>query len=148
MKSASSTAMNAWRRPRTTASIAKTLLFVWLFAIVASWANACLLESRADHLRGATDHVAATTTGAAHVPEADHPDDPGRAACLDLCDDEQSAVPKVATPGVPDLMATPMVATLPWSLAAVEAGFPRERPLAAAPPPQRPVAIRFLRLTI
>lgn len=140
--------MNVWRRPRTTAKVAKALLFVWLFAIVASWANACLLESRGDHVRGAPAHAATLTTGTAHASGDDHPDDPGRAACLDLCDDEQSTIPKYGTSIVPGLMAAPMIASTLWSLAIIESSFPRERPLAAAPPPERPVAIRFLRLTI
>ena len=140
--------MNAWRQPRTTVRVAKILLFVWLFAIAASWANACLLESRGDHARGAPAHAALLAAGAAHSPSADHPDDPGRSACLDLCNDEQSTIPKYGTSSVTDLMTTPMIASTLWSLAVIESSIRREHPLAAAPPPERPVAIRFLRLTI
>jgi hypothetical protein len=125
------------------------MLFVWLFAIAASWVNACLLQPRGDHARSATDHAAMAATGTAHeVSSGAHSNDPGRVACLDVCDDERSTIPKYATASVADLAAAPMIASALWSLAVAKAAFPRERPLAAAPPPERPVAIRFLRLTI
>ncbi len=140
--------MNAWRRPKTTARVATTMLFVWLFAIAASWANACALAPHGGRAHSAASHSEVIAIGAGHASDdADH-GDPGRAACLDLCDDEQSTIPKTGTIVVPDLVATPMIASALWSLAVIETTFPRERPLAAAPPPERPVAIRFLRLTI
>lgn len=140
--------MIAWRRPRTTARVATTMLFVWLFAIVASWANACVLEPRSGRAHAAADHAVVLAMGSGHATDdADH-GDPGRTACLDLCDDEQGAIPKTGTTSVPDLVAIPMIASALWSFAVIETTYPRERPLAAAPPPERPVAIRFLRLTI
>jgi len=140
--------MNAWRRPRTRASIAKMLLFVWLFAIVASWANACLLAPRGDHAGAVSEHAAALATGTADTSDGDHRDDPGRVACQDLCDETQGAIPKYASSGDLGPMAAPMIAGALWSLSVFGGNLPRERPLAAAPPPERPVAIRFLRITI
>lgn len=140
--------MNAWRRPRTTASIAKMLLFVWLFAILASGANACLLAPRGDHAGAVSAHAAVLATGTADTPDDGHGDDPGRAACQDLCDEAQGAIPKYASSGDLGPMAAPMIAGALWPLS-VFGGTPlRERPFAAALPPERPVAIRFLRLTI
>ena len=140
--------MKVWRRPRTTARVATTMLLVWLFAIVASWANACVLEPRSGRAHPAADHAEVLAMGTGHASSDDDHGDPGRTACLDLCDDEQSTIPKAGTVSVPDLVATPMIASAQWSLAVIGATSPRERPLAAAPPPERPVAIRFLRLTI
>jgi hypothetical protein len=138
--------MTAWRRRRATARIAKTLLFAWSFAIVAAWAHGCLLQPRSAHGAQQLAHRTLAPTTAAEAHSEGH-DDAGRAACLDLCDDEQSVVPKAPTPGVA-LAAAPMIASVPWSFAPAASAFPLARPLAAAPPPQRPVAIRFSRLTI
>lgn len=124
------------------------MLFVWLFAILASWANACVLEPRSGHAQGKSDLAKAVVTSIGYASSDDDHGDPGRAVCLDLCDDEQSTIPKTGAASVPDLVAAPMNASALWSLAVVEATHPRERPLAATPPPERPVAIRFLRLTI
>lgn len=140
--------MNAWRRPRTAANIAKMLLFVWLFAIVASWANACLLAPRGDHAGAASGHAAVLATGTADTSDHDHGRDPGRAACQDLCDETQGAIPKHANSSDSGPMAAPMIACALWSLSVFGSSLPRERPPAAAPPPERPVAIRLLRLTI
>ncbi len=140
--------MNFWRRLSTAARVAKTMLFVWLFAIVASWANACMLESGGESARGTPAHAAALSAGNAYTHGDSHPEDPGRMACLDLCDEEQNTIPKYGTSEVSGQMAAAMIESPFWSRAIFESGFPRQRPLAAAPPPQRPVYIRFLRLAI
>ncbi len=140
--------MNAWRRPRTTARVARLLLFIWPFAIVATWANACLLETRGDHARETLARVAAVASSAADAAsDADH-GDTDLAACLDRCDDGQRGIPKNTVTSAPDLVATTMMACAPWSFAAIEPTVLHEHRLAVAPPPERPVAIRFLRLTI
>jgi hypothetical protein len=142
--------MDAWRRPRTAAKVAKTMLVVWLFALVAGWANACLLQSRSQLPPIAHEHpaITAATTG----PSVDHHGNAGEAAgksaCLHLCDDNQCTIPKYDTPAAADLVAAPMLASTLWSFSVVDTPLPRAQSLAAALPPERPVAIRFLRLTI
>ncbi|MEN9543303.1 MAG: hypothetical protein RLZZ598_136, partial [Pseudomonadota bacterium] len=42
------------------------MLFVWLFAIVASWANACVLEPRSGRAHAA-DHAVVLATGSGHA---------------------------------------------------------------------------------
>jgi len=123
------------------------LLFAWSFAIVAAWAHGCLLQPRSAHGAQELGHRAVALTSAAEEHGEGH-GDAGKAACLDLCDDEQSVVPKAATPSVAALAAAPMIASVPWSFSATGSAFPLERPLAAAPPPLRLVAFRFLGLTI
>jgi hypothetical protein len=145
--------MDAWRRPRTVARLAKTLLFVWLFAVVAGWANACLLQSRSQGPALALEHPVTPATKAAIGESAvDHHDNAdeaaGKSACLHLCDDEQCTIPKYDTPAAADLAAAPMIASTLWSFSVVDTPLPRAQALAAALPPERPVAIRFLRLTI
>ena len=84
-------------RPRRTAA---AMLFVWLFATFASWANACLVqpsaaaEGRSEHhlrIDAGADvraHRAAADTGAEDDPDA------GLQSCISFCDLEQSIVAK------------------------------------------------------
>lgn len=137
--------------------IASALLWVWLFATVASWAHACLLRPRAATAALPEHHQpidARTHGGAGHgaAAEAGATDesDPGRQACASFCETEGSIVAK-AQPSKGDGGADAGV-PLPGvreSRAAFTPGRtgPRWRPLAAAPPPGPPVAIAFLRLT-
>lgn len=150
--------MSFWRYHRRAARIARAMLAVWLFALGSSWVNACVLESRSglhhDVHRGAAlevvPHSDAGALAATAVDEglADHDGHGPRELCQSVCDDEQTTLPKVVAPSVPDLGPPGLVPTEPWSFCAAQAQFPRGCPLAAAPPPEAPVAIRFLRLTI
>lgn len=134
------------------------MLFVWLFATVASWAHACLLQPSAataapteHHPRiGARAHGGADHDAAAEAGATDEPD-PARQACASFCETEQSIVAK-AQPSKGDGGADAAV-----PLPAVHEGWPaftpgrtepRWRPLAAPPPPGPPVAIAFLRLAL
>lgn len=134
------------------------MLALWLFALVSGWANACVLQEAAATrgmaravakyavlAHGAGDPAAGL---AGHEAPGGHDADGARAVCQSVCDDEQSTLPKVSTPSIPDLGAAPLVPAEAWSFCAAEAQFPSGCPLAAAPPPEPPVAIRFLRLTI
>jgi len=152
--------MNFWRHHRRASGIARAMLVVWCFALVSSWAHACLLQSRAslhDHERAyqGAARLFLAAVGEASDPGADtddvhgHDDAGGaRALCQSVCDDEQATVPKLAPPAMTDLGPPGFVPTEPWSFCAAEAQFPSGWIQAAAPPPEAPVAIRFLRLTI
>lgn len=132
------------------------VLFVWFFALVSGWANACLLQGRAAGGHAAhTESVALVESGAApHVANGDRHggDDDGtgaaRAACQDVCDDEQSTIPSNKLPAAPDLGSALLLPAAPWSAVIAPATAPRLRSPGAAPPCEPPVAIRFLRLTI
>jgi hypothetical protein len=140
-------------RPRRTAA---AMLFVWLFATFASWANACLVqpsaaaERRAEH-HGRIDagadvraHHAAADTGA----EDDR--DAGLQSCISFCDLEQSVVAKAQptkADGNADSGMPPPAALGSWPSQAPDRAEPRWRSRAAPPPPGVPVTIGFLRLT-
>jgi hypothetical protein len=136
--------MNAWRRPCRTAWIVKTMLFFWLFSLAAGWANACLVQPALDHDAQAAPHGAAWA-----VAGAEHHDDPGPGldACLSFCDSEQSIVPKLKLPVLADLDAPAPAAAATWTPSMADRVPYRGRRL-AMPPPEPPVSIRFLRLTI
>ncbi|MCW5664084.1 MAG: hypothetical protein KIT35_09635 [Piscinibacter sp.] len=141
------------QRPRRIASV---MLLVWLFATVASWAHACLVQPSAV-MAGVPEHHPHSIAGAPAVGHvvaphgtADEPD-PARQACASFCESEQNIVAK-AQPSKGDGAA--VAAVLPpaafdgWPALAPARAGPRWRPLAAPPPPGPPVAIAFLRLTL
>lgn len=148
--------MSFWRHHRRAVRIARVMLAVWLFALASSWVNACVLESRSGlhhdgHLGSALEVLhadAGVPVAAADEGLADHDGHGPRALCQSVCDDEQTTLPKVVAPAVPDLGPPGIVPTEPWSFCAAQAQFSSGCPKAAAPPPEAPVAIRFLRLTI
>lgn len=130
------------------------MLFVWLFAVAASWANACILqpESPGDHHarggfvvpHGSSDEATAGANGT-HEPE------PALQACSSFCETEQNIVTKAQSAKADGAAEQPAL------VARVFACWPgftpgraevRWRPLAAPTPPGPPVAIAFLRLTI
>lgn len=134
------------------------MLLVWLFALASGWANACILQQAAPaHARGhdgAEQGLASHGARGATVGVVGHDGPAGddahgaRRVCQSVCDDETSALPKVGTPSVPDLGPAILVPIQAWSFCAALARFPSGCPLAAAPPPEPAVAIRFLRLTL
>jgi hypothetical protein len=140
-----------------TRHIASAMLWVWLFALVASWANACILQPSgvATDARG---HPARSHPAAQHVSvhegtgnaSGPHQPDPAQEACASFCDTERSIVAKVQ-PAKGDGAADPLalVAPLiaPWPTAAPGRAHARWRPLTAPPPPGPPLVIAFLRLT-
>jgi hypothetical protein len=135
--------------------IASVILVVWLFAVAASWANACILrpsasaqgthEHHAGHdLMPGGSHGQAGVAGHAPTP------DPAQQACASFCDIEQSIVAK-AQPAKGDgaahqaaLAARPEVC---WPALPLRSAEIRWHPM-PAPPPGPPVAIALLRLTI
>lgn len=141
-------------RPRRLAS---ALLFVWLFAVFASWANACLVRPVAP-TAPARGHHGLEHAGAAHVdahrPAADdagHDPDPAQEVCADFCDTGQSILAK-PQPSKGEGAADPVLfAPMPHAAWPVLSAGPLDLPwrlLAAPPPPGTPVAIAFLRLTL
>jgi hypothetical protein len=137
--------------------IASALLFVWLFAVFASWANACLVRPVVQAARAGGQHGlahAASSHADAHLPAAhgaSHDPDPAQEVCADFCDTGQSVVAN-PQPSKGDGTAEPVLFPPPTHAAwpAFSAG-PHDRPwrpLAAPPPPGLPVAIAFLRLTL
>jgi hypothetical protein len=112
--------------------IASALLFVWLFASIASWANACILQPSAA-VQGPHGHASDS-----------HDPDPARQACASFCDIEQGVIAK-AQPTQGDGAAPPSVC---WPALRPPRAEIHRRALAAPPPTGPPVAIAFLRLTI
>lgn len=131
------------------------MLFVWLFAVVASWANACILQPERSRDHRDRSAVVAPPAGPSPDVAADargtHESDPARQACASFCETEQSIVTKTQ-PGKGD-GCLESSALVPLDVACWSAFTPghaevRWRPLAAPPPPGPPVAIAFLRLTL
>lgn len=149
--------MKFWRHHRRASRIASAMLLAWLFALVSSWANACLVQDRtpargsahASNERAVVAHAAGGHSHGHHGHEAplDHDSSAARQLCQSLCDDGQTMPPKVVSPSVLDLGPPGLVPTEAWSFCAAQAQFPSGCRLAAAPPPVASVAIRFLRLT-
>ncbi|MDP3136871.1 MAG: hypothetical protein Q8N17_11145 [Burkholderiaceae bacterium] len=141
-----------------TRHIASAMLFVWLFAVVASWANACVLEPRgsakSSRVHGERNDPPAQRESAhegAAGTRGELPGDAALQACASFCDTGQNIVAK-AQPGKSDGIAEQVAL-----VAVVSAGWPaftprradaHWRPIAAPPPPRLPVFIAFLRLTI
>lgn len=134
------------------------MLFVWVFALVASWVNACILQPsgatadrREHHQRiTVTAHHGSIPEGAGGASGTDEPG-PAQEACASFCDTEQRIVAKAQpSPGDgaadPFALAAPVFAHRP-ALAPGRADR-RWRPLAAPPPSGPPVVIAFLRLTL
>ena len=130
------------------------MLFVWLFAVAASWANACILqpESPSDHharsvlvVPHGSSHEAAADANGAHAP------DPVLQACASFCETEQNIVTKAKSTkadGAAELSALVAHVVACWPAFTPDRAEVRWRPLAAPPPPGPPVVIAFLRLTI
>lgn len=132
------------------------MLFIWLFALIASWANACMLQPSGPaayehHQRGslAADHGSfhERAVDASGEPETD----PAQEACASFCDTGQSVVAK-AQPAKGESSADPS-AIVARGFACWPAFTPGQaevgwHPPAAPTPPGPPVAIAFLRLTL
>lgn len=141
-------------RPRRLAS---ALLFVWLFAVFASWANACLVRPVVQ-AASAGGHHGLAHAGARHaeapLPAADgaaHDPDPAQEVCADFCDTGQSVVENRQPSkgeGAADPVLLPPLAHAAWPVFSAGPLDRPWRPLAAPPPPGLPVVIAFLRLTL
>jgi len=134
------------------------MLFIWLFALIASWANACILQpsGAATHSHEHHQHGRlAADQGSFHERAGDAsvaPEpDPAQEACASFCDTGQSVVAK-AQPAKGDNGVDPSALVLRgfacWPALTPGRAELRWRPLAAPTPPGPPVAIAFLRLTL
>lgn len=146
-----------YRRTRYTTAV---VLFVWLLALGMGIANACLVQvdhgrhehssSRHSVLTSVTvaEHdVASDKLATAHDDADDHDMSPEKAACLNFCVAEQSALVKHHADGLVGLDIVPVL-FLTWLL--VPAVDQASQPEAFGSPiwSEPPVSIRYLRLTI
>lgn len=130
------------------------MLFVWLFAVVASWANACILQSESSsghHARRGfvvphgSSHEAAAGANGTHEP------DPALRACSSFCETERNIVTKAQSAKADGAAEQPALGAQVFACWPAFTPGRTEvlwRPLATPPPPGPSVAIAFLRLTI
>lgn len=145
--------MSLFAQTRPRRRTAFVVLGVWVLALLVGIANACAPgrsdSSHASSERQATlaghDHAAHASTGTEHAGDADG-SRPLKQACQKFCDDEATSVVKhdKAFEVVP--MATSATAVVWWLPAS--AALPLQARLDAAPPPEAPLTLRFMRLTI
>lgn len=138
-------------------SIAFTMLFVWVFALLSGVANACLTEPRgelahaglraalADHGARATPH-AHTGKAAGQTQHGHHPD---KAPCQKSCDESSQTLlkpaPKLDTPDLQSFALSSRV----WTVDLLRAPVAAERTYVAAVPPSSPPArVQFSRLAL
>lgn len=134
-------------RPRRLASV---MLFVWLSAMLASWANACILNAPPERAHAPEYHRWATAEhGADNASKARSPD-LALAPCEDFCEMERSVISRaqntkdVADAGtavIPQAAHVSWPADAPWRLGQ------RWYPPALRPPSGPPLTIAFRRLT-
>lgn len=146
--------MTSIRQPRTLRRIATAMLLFWVFALGASWANACVLQARQTHGHSEAvdgDFTSVTVTAGHGGAVPSHGDDAGAGdlVCLEVCDAaSQSCVQPDATPEAIDLTDGP-----PLLMAAVWIPVITRRtdtPVAvSAPPPDAvPPRTRLSRLAL
>lgn len=133
------------------------MLAVWLFAVSASVANACLLEESRTHRHASTSDgmpAEAGSVGAGHrVVRAAHDDDhrehlAAKAPCLKVCDETpQSPINQASSPGV-DAPVLAAALWTPWHADAATAGVDARHVVAAGPattgPPLRVIFSRLV----
>lgn len=143
--------------------MAVVMLFVWLLALGAGFANACLVQE--DHARHghlshqdadftampvtALDVMAVDHTSAQVHPDAiDHDTSADRAVCQNFCADEQTGVvnPKVDVSAHLDVAL--VLASIWWEVPSLADHAPLKPALGELTWAEPPVFIRFLRLTI
>ena len=99
--------MNLLPNQRSRRRTVFAMLAVWLFALGAGWANACLLQQRGTHAHGASDgavvagHTVVVLAGhigadSAHDDEGSGASPAAGKACQKVCDDGTQTVVKVA----------------------------------------------------
>lgn len=133
-------------------------LLVWLFAMSAGWANACVLQPQRTHGHAGTskpaDSGAAPVVSAGHLGVvSDHDEDgrgdPGKAPCLKVCDDGMKSL--VTWTSSIDLTDAGIVAPtyLAWNAAETSVSLSIDRP-GAEPPPRLalPLRLRYSRLAL
>jgi len=129
------------------------MAFVWMFGVLISMANACLLQTGPSRPRSQDSHAFATGLLADHA----HPDDrassshadetPANAACREFCDLERTTAFKFeVVHGFEVLPPTLSSGVRPVHVAAAQSR--PARPIADVPPTGPAVGMRFLRLTL
>ncbi|WOB10917.1 hypothetical protein [Piscinibacter gummiphilus] len=135
-------------------SIAFTMLFVWVFALLSGVANACLTEPHDDKAHGGAtvsqvDHSALDAPHP-HAADQDHHDSHlDKAPCQRSCDESSQTLlkqqPKLDTPDL-QAVALPSQAWIVDLLCASDT--PGRTHVAAVPPPSPPPRVWFSRLAL
>ena len=90
--------MTLFTIPNFKRRFASVMLVLWVLALGASWANACLLQDRTTHFDPSTVAIAGSSiVSPGHVGVlASHAQDPspGEAPCLKVCDDGSQSLVK------------------------------------------------------
>ena len=144
--------MFATRRCLRTHWAARTLLCLGLFGFVVGWAHACAVQQLSQHAGARVQAV----HGSALSGHAQHgPGDAGLHECnaaqehfATACDEPQGVAPKVESPRALDGTAWPHAihaVALSWDF---DRGSRNEYPQPRNSPPDIPVVLRFLRLTL
>ena len=131
------------------------VLLMWLLALAAGVANACLLEARGTHGRDATAGTSrasiALATAAVHVGAvADHNDpDTSKAPCLKVCDDVSQTLIK-PQPSTFDLThpGPPLLVRVVSTGAVREVAMSRRGDSLLQSSPELPIRLRHLRLAL
>lgn len=147
--------MSLFPNSRSKRRSAFAVLLVWLFALAAGWANACVLRNNHAHLHGSRDDATllapAPHLSPGHVGlDSDHPGsgDAAKRSCLKVCDDGAQTIVKSASPvDLMDIaMAPPTI--LSWSARRFEAVLVWTWPELSAPSPGLPLRTRYSRLAL
>ncbi len=141
--------MRSFFNQRRTRYITTVMLFVWLLALGTGIVNACLVQ--VDHARhGHLSHQDATTTAmlTTTLDDSDQDASPGKLLCRTFCASGQTGM--VKQPGdVPTHMDVGLALGSVWTFAELLANHASPIPAHIGSPwVERPVFIRFLRLTI
>ena len=133
------------------------VLAMWLFALGAGWANACVLQDRGTHGHRQAQGVIAPddahiVVSAGHIGiDSTHDDDQGAGGkvCLKVCDDGTQSVVKAATSfDLTDVALAPPTATL-WTARGMESQVAGVASKAASPPVAGlPLRTRYSRLAL
>lgn len=131
------------------------VLFVWLFAVGAGIANACLLEARGAHSHNDSAASVATTQvpGVLHDHAAAldaHGDDLNAAgeACLKACDDGTYCLPKQDMTVIQNDPGPPSLVALVWNVAIPATSTPRHANGLQSSLPQLPLRVIYSRLAL
>jgi hypothetical protein len=146
-------AMFATRRRLRAHWAARTLLCLGLFGFVIGWAHACAVQQPSQHAGAPAqaEHGSALSGHGQHgLGDAGlHECDAAQESCAATCDEPQGVVPKVESPRALDGAAWPpaihVFALSSWDF---DRGSRNEYPQARISPPDIPVVLRFLRLTL
>lgn len=140
--------LSIWRTRRTALKVVRSMLLLWLFGVAVGWVNACLLQpgvtlgdQPAAHADSLGPLAAVTAGHGGHDAGAAEQD------CQRFCGAGGSAIPKLELAAF-DAAGAPPPAVFVLRSPQAEPAVTRGRRPEPHPPPQAPVPIRFLRLTI